>query len=294
MGWAFSVFAWAYALFEIPGGWLGDRMGARRVLMRIVVWWSFFTAATGWAWNTTSLIVTRTLFGAGEAGAYPNMTRMFATWLPHRERERAQAVLWLASRWGGAFTPLLVAYILQFMTWRRAFELFGVARHPLGGGVLPWYRDDPGTHPSVNAAELALMPPPHERQPVEGGIPWQLLMSKPAVLLLCAQYFCLGYGWWFYVTWLPTYLREARGTSVQMGALLAGLPLLLGGDRVPDLGGADPAHRPCHRQRRAGPPDHRGDRLRRRVSSASSCSPGSRIRSRRCWCWAWPGCSTTS
>ena len=86
MGWAFSVFAWAYALFEIPGGWLGDRMGARRVLMRIVIWWSFFTAATGWAWNTTSLIVTRTLFGAGEAGAYPNLTRIFATWLPYRER----------------------------------------------------------------------------------------------------------------------------------------------------------------------------------------------------------------
>ncbi len=229
MGWAFSVFGWAYAFFEIPGGWLGDRMGARRVLMRIVVWWSFFTAATGWAWNITSLLVTRTLFGAGEAGAYPNMTRMFTTWLPHRERERAQAVLWLASRWGGAFTPLLVAYILQFMTWRRAFELFGVIGVIWAVVFYFWYRDDPGTHPSVNAAELAIMPPVHERQPVEGGIPWALLLSKPSVLLLCAQYFCLGYGWWFYVTWLPTYLRDARGTSVQMGALLAGLPLLLGG-----------------------------------------------------------------
>src|SRR5258705_13766586 len=71
MGWAFSVFGWAYALFEIPGGWLADRMGPRRVLMRIVVWWSFFTAATGWAWSFPSLIVTRILFGAGEAGAFP-------------------------------------------------------------------------------------------------------------------------------------------------------------------------------------------------------------------------------
>ena len=229
MGWAFSVFAWAYAVFEIPGGWLGDRMGARSVLMRIVVWWSFFTAATGWAWNMTSLIVTRTLFGAGEAGAYPNMTRMFATWLPYRERERAQAILWLSSRWGGAFTPLLVAYILQFMSWRRAFELFGAIGVVWAIVFYLWYRDDPGAHSSVNSAELALMPPAHERQPVEGALPWRLLISKPAVLLLCAQYFCLGYGWWFYVTWLPTYLREARGTSIQMGALLAGLPLLLGG-----------------------------------------------------------------
>ena len=152
MGWAFSVFGWAYAFFEIPGGWLGDRMGARRVLMRIVIWWSFFTAATGWVWNTTSLIVTRTLFGAGEAGAFPNMTRIFTTWLPDRERERAQAILWLASRWGGALTPLLVAYILQFMSWRRAFELFGAARRHLGRRVLSMVpRRSRATHPSVNS-----------------------------------------------------------------------------------------------------------------------------------------------
>ena len=229
MGWAFSVFGWAYALFEVPGGWLGDRMGARRVLMRIVIWWSFFTAATGWVWNAASLLITRTLFGAGEAGAFPNMTRIFTTWLPAQERERAQATLWLASRWGGALTPLLVAYILQFMSWRRAFELFGVLGVIWAVAFYRWYRDDPATHPSVNSAELALMPPHHERETVSGGIPFRLLLSKPAVWLLCAQYACLAYGWWFYVTWLPTYLRDARGTSLKMGALLAGLPLLLGG-----------------------------------------------------------------
>jgi ACS family glucarate transporter-like MFS transporter len=76
MGWALSVFGWAYALFEIPGGWLGDRIGPRRVLMRIVLWWSFFTAFTGWAWSPRSLIITRALFGAGEAGAFPNLTRI--------------------------------------------------------------------------------------------------------------------------------------------------------------------------------------------------------------------------
>src|SRR6266404_4916660 len=68
MGWAFAAFAWAYALFEIPGGWLGDKIGPRKVLMRVVVWWSFFTAATGWTFNLKSLLVTRFLFGAGEAG----------------------------------------------------------------------------------------------------------------------------------------------------------------------------------------------------------------------------------
>lgn len=229
MGWAFSVFGWSYALFEVPGGWLADRMGPRRVLMRIVIWWSFFTAATGWAWNFSSLIVTRTLFGAGEAGAFPNMTRIFTTWLPTRERDRAQATLWLASRWGGALTPLLVAYILQYISWRRAFEVFGVLGVIWAVAFYWWFRDDPATHPSVNSAELALLPPARETAPVKGALPWRLLMSKPAVWLLCAQYACLAYGWWFYVTWLPTYLRTARGTSIKMSALLAGLPLLMGG-----------------------------------------------------------------
>src|SRR5437899_9034383 len=120
MGWAFTVFSWAYALFEIPGGWLGDRLGPRRVLTRVVVWWSFFTAATGWVWNATSLLVTRALFGAGEAGCFPNLTRAFTTWLPTRERDRAQAILWLSARWGGAFTPIIVAYLLDYMSWRHA------------------------------------------------------------------------------------------------------------------------------------------------------------------------------
>lgn len=229
MGWAFSVFGWAYALFEIPGGWLADRIGPRRVLMRIVIWWSLFTAATGWTWNATSLLVTRTLFGAGEAGCFPNLTRVFTTWLPATERERAQAILWLSARWGGALTPLLVAYVLDVVTWRRAFELFGLLGVVWAIGFYRWYRDDPATHARVNAAELALLPPSRETAVVHGPIPWRLLVSTPAIWLLCAQYACLAYGWWFYVTWLPTYLRDARGTSVKMGALLAGLPLLLGG-----------------------------------------------------------------
>lgn len=228
-GWVLSAFAWAYAVFEIPGGWLGDRIGPRRVLMRIVIWWSFFTAATGWAWNATSLIATRTLFGAGEAGCYPNLTRVFKTWLPTKDHERAQATLWLASRWSGALTPLLVVTVLRYVSWRHAFEIFGAIGVVWAIAFYLWYRDDPAEHPRMNQAELALLPPPKETAVVHGPIPFGWLFSKRAVWLLCLQYMCLAYGWWFYVTWLPTYLRTARGTSVQLGALLAGLPLLLGG-----------------------------------------------------------------
>jgi ACS family glucarate transporter-like MFS transporter len=199
------------------------------VLMRIVIWWSFFTAATGWAWSATTLILTRMLFGMGEAGCYPNLTRVFTTWLPTKERERAQAWLWLASRWSGAFTPLLVVSVLGIMSWRRAFEVFGAIGVIWAIAFYRWYRDDPATHPRMNRAELALLPPPSQTASVHGGIPWRLLFSTPAVWLLAAQYMCLSYGWYFYVTWLPTYLRNARGTSIKLGAILAGLPLLLGG-----------------------------------------------------------------
>ena len=137
MGHAFAAFAWAYALFEIPGGWLGDKIGPRRVLLRIVLWWSLFTAATGWAWSATSLIAIRALFGAGEAGAFPNMTRMFTTWLPVKERERAQANLWLATRLTAAFTPVLVALLIRERRLAADVRDFRRARRDLGGAVLP-------------------------------------------------------------------------------------------------------------------------------------------------------------
>ncbi len=229
MGWTLAAFAWAYALFEIPGGALGDRIGPRRVLMRIVIWWSFFTAATGWVWNPTSLVVTRALFGAGEAGAFPNITRVLATWLPVKERERAQAIVWLATRVSGAFTPLLVAMLISGIGWRRTFEVFGVLGVIWAVLFYRWYRDVPSEHPAVNAAELAMLPPAKDTAIAHTGVPWGLIFSNPNVWLLSLQYMCLAYGWWFYINWLPTYLRDARGASFRMGALLAGLPLLLGG-----------------------------------------------------------------
>ncbi|MEO8481600.1 MAG: MFS transporter [Acidobacteriota bacterium] len=234
MAWAFSMFGWAYALFEIPGGWLGDRIGPRRVLMRIVIWWSFFTAATGLVFNQFSLVITQTLFGVGEAGAFPNMTRIFTTWLPKKERERAQATLWLASRWGGALTPLLVIYLLRYLhvSWRVVFMLFGSIGVIWAIAFYRWFRDDPSTHPGVNAAELALLPPRSETRQAH-TFPFRQLVANRNVVLLCLQYACLAYGWWFYVTWLPTYLRDARQTTLQLHpmvlALLTGLPLLMGG-----------------------------------------------------------------
>ena len=229
MGWALAVFGYAYAIFEIPGGWLADRIGPRKVLMRIVLWWSLFTAATGWAMGAMSLVLVRGLFGAGEAGAFPSMTRTLTTWLPSHERERAQAFVWLATRVSAAATPTLVLWLITTISWRRAFEVFGVIGIVWAVLFYRWFRDDPAAHGSVNSKELALLPPRSETAVAHAGVPWARIFSTPSVWLLSIQYMCLAYGWWFYVNWLPTYLRDARGTSFQLGALLAGLPLLLGG-----------------------------------------------------------------
>src|SRR5437667_4604395 len=157
MGYVFSAFGLTYALLEIPSGWLCDRIGPRKVLTRVVLWWSFFTAATGWVWNLGSLLVTRFLFGAGEAGCFPNLAKMFTNWLPQAERSRAVGVMWLSARWGGAFTPLLVVWVFSFMSWRHAFELFGVIGIFWAIWFYGWFRDNPRDHKSVNATELELL-----------------------------------------------------------------------------------------------------------------------------------------
>lgn len=229
MGYAFAAFSWAYALFEIPGGWLGDWMGPRRVLMRIVIWWSFFTAATGWVWNLLSLVVTRFMFGAGEAGCFPNLTKSFTTWLPQDERVRAQGIMWMSARWGGAFTPLLVVWVLQHMSWRRAFEVFGAVGAIWAIFFYRWYRDNPRDHKGVNAAELALLKGAEETASGHGDVPWGRFLASRTVWMLWLQYFFLSWGWYFYITWLPTYLREGRHVALEMGALLAGFPLFFGG-----------------------------------------------------------------
>jgi len=227
MSWVFGAFTFAYAVFEIPSGRLGDRTGPRKVLTRIVLWWSAFTAATGLAWNYVSLLATRFLFGVGEAGAFPNISGAFSRWLPERERGSAHGVLFFGSRIGGAATPLLVAPILAYSGWRASFWLFGTL------GVIwcvfwwKWFTDDPAKHPAVNARELDIIragakPEDHPR------LPWSNLFSKP-MLSICTMYFCYGYTLYFYLTWLPTYLSKIRGFSLAATSIIHAIVLLSSG-----------------------------------------------------------------
>jgi MFS family permease len=232
MGYVFGAFTLAYALFEIPGGWLGDRFGPKKVLMRVVLWWSFFTAATGWVSSVVSMVVVRFLFGAGEAGCFPNITKAFTTWLPRHERVRAQSILWLAARWGGALTPLLVVAVLGLLgSWRRAFEVFGLLGVVWAVVFWWWFRDDPRQHPSVNEAERDLIGEVDALESTHAKVPWRVFFTSPSAWLLWLQYACLSYVWYFYVTWYPTYLERTHGHAFGpvMLAVLAGLPLFGGG-----------------------------------------------------------------
>ena len=224
MGWVFSAFTFAYALFEVPSGWLADRFGARLMLARIVVWWSAMTALTGAVWGLGSLLVVRFLFGVGEAGCFPSMARAYARWLPVRERGRAFGLTLMAGALGGALTQPLVVALLEWMHWRHTFYAFGGIGVIWAIAWLAWFRDDPRAHPGVNAGELALIGSPVEES--HRGVPWRTLLRDRNLLAICAMYLFAIYGWYFYLTWLPTYLLRARGFDLQHVGWLAALPLL--------------------------------------------------------------------
>ncbi len=226
MGLVFGAFALAYSLFEIPSGWMGDAIGARKVLVRVVLAWSGFTALTGAAWNFVSLWTMRFLFGAGEAGCFPNLTKAFSVWMPLREQSRAQGIMWAFARWGGAFTPPLVIFAFRYLSWRAAFPAFGAIGLIWCALFWRWFRDRPETHPAVNAAELSLMP---KEVVSETGVTWSKLIANRSLWLLWTQYFTMSFGWYFYITWLPTYLQEFRHQSASEAAGLAIFPLLFGG-----------------------------------------------------------------
>jgi MFS family permease len=228
-GYVLGAFGLSYALFEIPMGLMGDKLGVRWVLTQVVLLWSVFTALTGAAWNWISLWIIRFLFGAGEAGCFPNLTRMLSAWLPLSERVKAQAVMWAFGRWGGALAPPVAIFVIGLFGWRIGFvalAFLGVAWVAL---FLPWFRNDPAEHKAVNQAELALLEGGRELVLHDHGAKWYRLLLQKDIFFLGLQYFGFSYTWYFYVTWLPTWLHDARGLSMAQVGLYATWPLAAGG-----------------------------------------------------------------
>jgi MFS family permease len=206
---------------------MGDVMGPRKVLTRIVLWWSAFTAATGLVWNFVSLVIARFLFGMGEAGAFPNTSRSFAKWFPVHERGGAHGWVFMGTRLGGALAPPLVVMLMTAIGWRQTFFVFGALGVIWALFWFRWFRDEPSQHASVNAAELAMIEEGAERSPLP-KFPWRRLWSAN-LLLIYGMYFTMGYTLYFNLTWLPTYLKDARGFTLQQAGWLSAIVLTTGG-----------------------------------------------------------------
>ena len=222
----FSAFTLSYALFEVPSGWLADRFGARLALSRIVVWWSAMTAATGLASGFGALVAVRFLIGIGEAGAFPATARIYARWLPVRLHGRLFGVLLAAAAIGGAVTQPLVVALLTRIGWRQSFAAFGVLGVIWSLAFWRWFRDDPREHAGVNAAELELIAAGGASNAPHAPVPWRALVRNRTLVALCAMYVGAIYGWYFYLTWLPTYLQRARGFDIHQAGWLSSLPYL--------------------------------------------------------------------
>ncbi len=227
MSYVFSAFTLAYAAFEIPTAWWADRIGSRAVVTRIVAWWSSFTILTAAAFSFPSLLALRFLFGIGEAGAWPNAARVFSRWIPARERGIVQGVFFSGAHLSGALTPGIVLWMTGFLSWRQIFVCCGCVGFFWATLWYWWFRDEPGDHPSVSAAERDLILsernlPPHEGH---GASSFAAVFRHRSSWLLCMMYVANTYGTYFLITWLPTYLKDIRHFAKTELAIFAGLPL---------------------------------------------------------------------
>jgi MFS transporter, ACS family, glucarate transporter len=225
MGTITGAFRIAYALFQIPGGWFGDRFGARRALALIVAWWSLFTGLTAMAWNAASMLVIQVLFGMGEAGAFPIATRSLARWMRPTERGFAQGITHAGSRLGAALTPLMVVPLIALIGWRGAFWVFAALGVTWAGVWYFYYRDTPEEHAGVNQAERDLIGSGRKRST---DIPWRKILSHSNLWILAVMYFCYNFNLNVYNDWFPTYLHDSRGMTLAKMGIYASLPLFAG------------------------------------------------------------------
>src|SRR5690349_9200092 len=230
VGWILSSFRWGYALFQIPGGWLGDRIGPRRALSLIVTWWSIFTSATALAWSATSMAAVRFLFGVGEAGAFPIATRSLSRWILPGERGFAQGITHAGSRLGAALTPTIVVLLMAAYGWRAPFFVFGFVGLFWAAVWYWYYRDTPQEHASVNEAErnLIVSAVGGPRAARTRSVPWRRILASSTLWTLSAMYFCYAYCIAVYLDWFPKYLNEHRGFDLTRMGMYASLPLLAG------------------------------------------------------------------
>jgi sugar phosphate permease len=223
-----GCYQWAYALFQIPGGWFGDRAGPRIALATVVIWWSILTIITGLSVSVPMLMVCLFLIGMGEAGAFPIANRALSRWMLPGERGFAQGATHAGSRMASTLTPILVAFLIGAYSWHVPFFAFGMVGIVWAVWWLFFYRDAPREHASVNVAERekieAALGRPKPRQP----IPWGMILGSRQMWIVAAMYFCYGYGLNIFLVWFPKYLNAARHYSLAEMGFFTSLTLAAG------------------------------------------------------------------
>ena len=223
LSWINIAFIISYCVFEVPTGHWGDRFGSRRVIARIVVWWSICTALTGAAFGLWSLLAIRFIFGAGEAGAFPNAARVVTRWFPQQERGLARGAITTTSQLGASIAMPLSASLIELVGWRWMFAIFGTLGLVWAGLFYWWYRDDPSEHPAVNRAERELIgtagPAPHEHLP----IPWSNVVKSPNVWLMGTIMAVGATLFYLLFSWYSKYLKNVHQITEQNSGWLTGL-----------------------------------------------------------------------
>jgi sugar phosphate permease len=228
LGVILGCYQWAYALFQIPGGWFGDRFGPRIAMACVVVWWSVFTIIAGFSSSVTMLMICLFLIGVGEAGAFPIANRALSRWLLPSERGIAQGTTHAGSRLASAVTPVLVAFLILHYTWHIPFFIFGVVGIAWAAVWFWYYRDVPSEHAGANHGERAKIVGALGHAPKRSPIPWKLILGSRQMWTVAGMYFCYGYALQMFIAWYPKYLEAARGYSLADMGLFASLPLAAG------------------------------------------------------------------
>ena len=233
LGLAFSAFGYPYLLFQIAGGWFGDRFGARWTLTVCGAVWAVATMLTGAVGGLYSLLAMRVLLGLGEGATFPLATKAMSTWLPGGKSGWAQGITHACARLGNAITPPLVVLLVVYVGWRGSFVAVG-ALSLLWVLAWVWYfRDDPRTHGGMTDADLARLPPP--KPPGRSNpVPWGPLMRRMAPVIFV--YFCYGWTLWTFLSWVPQFMLHNYHLNLKNSSLFSSL-VFFGGVIGDALGG---------------------------------------------------------
>ena len=209
-GWVVGAFALAYAIFEIPSGAWGDRIGQRKTLIRIVLWWSFFTAVTGVTTGLVSLIVARFLFGMGEAGAFPNSSAVISRWFPAAETSRALSSLFIGTNTGAAIAPLIIVPIAAAFGWRVPFFVIGSLGLVWVLVCFLWFKNEPSEMVKMTSEEKNFIESHRHYKRQHHRISWKSVLKNRSLRALVFSYYANQFAFYFFIAWMPIYLQEAR------------------------------------------------------------------------------------